>query len=135
MEHANNDTYQQNLTLPSETKVIAPAHNIEHVNQDLKERLGNLIERYSRVWKCKVCYKTGESANNMRQHAEIHIQGAIHSCSICQKSFSTSNSMRVHVNNIHSKLYFCNICGREDMNKMSVNNHKKKCNGTPDKQL
>merc|ERR1712098_1015407 len=124
------DTFQQDQTLPSETKLIVPADNIEHRNQDLNNQLRNLIEKSMGVWICKVCNKTASNAYNMKQHAETHIQGSMHSCSICKKTFSTYNSMRVHVNNIHSKLYFCNACGREDMNKMNVHDHKKKCNGT-----
>jgi len=135
MAKSNDDTFQQYLNTPSETKLIVPADNAEYVNQELNEQLGNLIEKSLGGWRCKVCNKATNNLTNKRQHAETHIQGAIHSCSICQKSFSTSSSMRVHVNNIHSKLYFCNVCGKEDMNKMTVHVHKKKCNGTPEVQV
>ena len=97
-----NDTFQQDLTtIPSETKIIVPVENIDHEVQ-----LTNLIEKYSVGWKFKVCNKTVKYASIIRQHAEIHIQGAMHSCCICKKTFSTSTSLRTHVNNIHSKLYF-----------------------------
>ena len=103
-----NDTFQQDLTtIPSETKIIVPVENI-----DQEVQLTNLIEKYSEGWKCKVCNKTAKYASIIRQHAEIHIQGAMHSGSICKKTFSTSTLLRTHVNNIHSKLYFCKDCGR-----------------------
>ena len=95
-----NDTFQQDLTtIPSETEIIVPVENIDHEVQ-----LTNLIEKYSVGWKCKVCNKTVKYASIIRQHAEIHIQGTMHSCSICKKTFSTRHSLRTHVNNIHSKL-------------------------------
>ena len=126
-----NDTFQQDLTtIPSETKIIVPVENI-----DQEVQLTNLIEKHSGGWKCKVCNKTAKYASIIRQHAEIHIQGAMHSCSICKKTFSTSTSLRTHVNNIHSKLYFCKDCGREDMNKMTLQKHKKNCPGTPEEQM
>jgi len=135
MARGNKDTIHQDLSMPSETKLIVSDNNIEFVNQDLKEQLQNLIEKSMGVWKCKVCNKTAKTAQHMREHAETHIHGVVHSCSICKKTFSTTYSMRTHVNKIHSKLYFCNDCGREDMNKMTVHNHKKKCHGTPEEQM
>ena len=130
----NNDP-QQYLKVPAETKFIVPSENTEYVNQELNEQLGNLIEKSLEDWKCKVCNKTNKFLSHMREHAETHIKGVVHSCSFCKKIFSTSSSMRAHVNNIHSKLYFCMDCGREDMNKMNVQNHKRKCSGTPEEQV
>ena len=130
----NNDP-QQYLKMPSENKLIVPADNAEYVNLELNEQLGNLIEKSLGAWKCKVCNKTDKFLSHIRQHAETHIQGVVHSCSICKKTFATSSSMRVHAINTHSNLYFCTVCGKEDMNKKGVQNHKKKCQGTPEQQM
>jgi len=130
MAKSNDDTIQQDPSMHSETKLIVPPGNAEYLN----EQLGNLLEKSLGVWKCKVCNKTGKYEYHMREHAEIHIQGIVHSCSICKKTFSTTHSMRTHVNDIHSKLYFCKVCRKEDMNKQGVRDHKKKCIGTPEEQ-
>ena len=123
-----NDTFHQDLiTIRS---FIVP---VEIIDQEIQ--LSNLIEKYSGGWKCKVCNKTVKNKSIIRQHAEIHIQGVIHSCSICKKTFSTSSLLRAHVNNIHLKLYFCKDCGKEDMNKITVRNHKNNCHGTPEEQM
>ena len=83
-----------------------------------------MIEKSDSVWKCKVCGKTNPNMGNMLQHAETHIEGMSRDCHICNKSFSNRAGLRVHINNIHSELLSCDLCGKSGMNKKSYYKHK-----------
>jgi len=102
---------------------------------ELDEQLEKLIEKSEGLWKCKICEKTSNFKANLLKHAEIHVEGNIHSCSICVKTFSTRDVLRTHVRDIHSKTYSCMVCGRVDMNRKAVRNHKNKCHGIPEEQM
>jgi len=104
-------------------------------NLELDEQLKKLIEKSEGFWKCKICEKTSDHRKNLIVHAEIHVEGNIHSCSICAKTFRTRGVLRTHVRDIHSKLYSCMVCGKTNMNKMTVKAHKRKCHGIPDEQM
>ena len=109
--------------------------NIANKNHDLDEKLGRMIERSQGIWKCKVCDKVSNRKENIIKHAETHLQGIKHSCHICMKTFPTRPGLQAHINEIHSKLYSCKICGKTDMNKLILRkSHKRNCNGTPQEQ-
>ena len=94
-----------------------------------------MIERSQGLWHCKICNKTSNLKRAIRDHAETHLQGIKHSCHICMKTYPTRHGVKTHMNDIHSKLYSCKICGRTDMNKMILRvTHKQNCNGTPQEQ-
>jgi len=104
-------------------------------NLDLDEKLERMIEGSQGLWKCIVCNKTSNRKANIMNHAETHLQGEKHSCHICMQTYSTRVGVKTHINDVHSKLYSCMMCGRTDMNKnMLRKTHKQNCNGTPQEQ-
>ena len=97
-----------------------------NANSDLDLQILKMIEKSDGVWKCKACGKTNAHKGTVQIHAESHIKGISHACHICNKSFSTKKSLCVHINNIHSELFSCDLCGKSGMNKNSFRNHKRK---------
>ena len=52
-----------------EKKLFVPKKNHEQVEA--------VIEKCMGLWKCKICDKTTKLKNDIRRHAEIHIEGMI----------------------------------------------------------
>ena len=121
--------------IPAENVKKHAEYHIQSNNSDLEEKMDQLIERCRGIWKCKTCDRTALRKDHIRQHVETHIKGVIHSCKICKKHFSTRHTLLSHMYNLHpSRLYSCNVCGRINMNRMNLQKHKLKCEGTPKEQ-
>merc|ERR1712179_684126 len=88
-------------------------------------RLLEMIEKCDGVWKCKVCGRTSNRCSNIKEHAQLHIEGISHFCHICNKSFPNRPSLRNHIKGIHSELSSCDLCGKSGMNKASYFQHKR----------
>ena len=94
-----------------------------------------MIEKSQGSWKCKVCDKVSNRKEHIIKHAETHLQGIKHSCHICMKTYPTRVGVKTHINDVHSKLYTCKVCGRMDMTKITLRvTHKRNCNGIPQEQ-
>ena len=126
----DSSTVQHELIVPD----LGEDFQTETTHVDPKENLEELVEKSLGVWKCKICDKTARDVTNIKLHAEIHLKGILHSCNICEKTFSTTNSLRLHLGRIHTKLYSCMSCGREDMPKRNLVHHNKRCKGIPQEQ-
>ena len=113
---------------------------INHVN-DIKEyqekyvdtiteldlQIEQMIEMKTGIWKCKVCKKSSTNKCIIRQHAEIHIQGLVHTCHICSKTSPTRASLKVHISNFHSGLSLtCDICNKTWVTRNAFNKHNRK---------
>ena len=96
-----------------------------NLNLDLDFQIEQIIEKNEGLWRCKVCEKTDKQKSNIRQHAEIHIEGVVHTCHICSKSFQTRRSLHDHMSFKHSDQSFvCDICDKSGMTKMALRKHK-----------
>merc|ERR1712086_1161527 len=95
-------------------------------NHELALQIGGMIEKQEGLWRCKVCGKTATRESQTRRHAETHIEGLSHVCHICSKTCSTRHSLKDHIYNIHSELISCDICGKNGMNRLAYNSHKRK---------
>jgi len=126
---------QENTVLSYNEIILAndeEESDIANKNLDLDEKLERMIERSQGIWKCKVCDKTSNYKKDIIRHTETHLKGIKHSCNICMKNFPTRHGLNVHTSDLHTQLYFCQICGRTDMNKKTLRQtHKRHCNGTP----
>ena len=92
-------------------------------NTDLDLQILEMIEKSDGVWKCKICGRTTIKKDRIREHAESHIEGMSHTCHICRKSYPNRNTLRCHINNVHSGLFSCDVCGKSGMNKGSYYEH------------
>ena len=97
-----------------------------NANRDLDLQILEIIEKSDGVWKCKICGKTTIQKAHIREHAELHIEGMSHVCHICNKSYPNRHGLRHHINNIHSELLSCDLCGKSGMNKSAYYHHKRK---------
>ena len=98
---------------------------LENANGDLDLQITQMIEKSDGVWKCKLCGKINANKSHLREHAESHIDGMSHACHICNRILSTRKSLRGHINDYHSVLLSCDLCGKSGMNKVAYYRHKK----------
>jgi len=105
--------------------------------ESLNEQVDKLFEQQMGVWKCKMCEKTSNRRENIKAHAETHIGGLRFTCNVCMKNFASRISLSHHVQFLHNskKLYSCSGCGKVNMNRKAVYNHKRYCNGSPEEQI
>ena len=97
-------------------------------NEDLDRQIDQMIEKNYELWQCRICGKTVKKRQEIRNHAETHIEGISHACHICNKASTTRTALRMHIKDNHSQLsYDCNICGKMEMTKMAFKNHKRIC--------
>merc|ERR1712001_327543 len=75
------------------------------LNDEKLEEVENLLVRVGDLWKCKVCGKTSTSGRrrNLRNHAEIHVEGLNYQCQHCNEICSTKGRLFIHIHNKHSK--------------------------------
>ena len=71
-------------------------------NQDLDEKISSLIHKVDGIWTCTVCGKSDKLSNNIKKHAEIHIEGVGRPCGQCGKMLKSRNSLQVHMSRNHS---------------------------------
>ena len=94
----------------------------------LDRQVNQMIEKSDGMWKCKMCGKTAIRVSHIKEHAESHVEGMSPVCHFCNKSFSHRSSLRKHINDIHSELISCDLCGKTGMNKKSYFRHKQRHN-------
>ena len=116
-QHYGSEVSFRNTT---EGKIQTNAHS------DLDLQILEMIEKSDGVWKCKICGKTTMKKVHIKYHAESHIKGISHACHICNKSLSSRKSLRDHINDIHSELLSCDLCGKSGMNKRSYYMHNQR---------
>ena len=77
---------------------------VETENRDLTQlanKIEDMIEKVGGLWTCKMCGKSSNMKQRIRQHVEIHIDGFTHPCNTCGKSFRSKNSLRKHKSLYH----------------------------------
>jgi len=99
--------------------------NLQSTNAELSLQINEIIEKNEGVWGCKICGKTATKNSNIRNHAEMHIEGMSHTCHICSKTFTNRPCLSKHVSDIHSELFSCDICGKTGMARIAYRYHKR----------
>ena len=72
-------------------------------NKQLDFKIEQIVEESLGLWKCKECGKSATTKQQVKLHAEVHIEGVSHSCHICNKLFSTRHHRQVHISRTHKK--------------------------------
>ena len=74
----------------------------EHLSDnDLDIRIEEMIGEHEGLLKCKMCGKMSTRKQDIRRHAETHLEGMPHACQMCSKTFSTRNAFRQHKQRYH----------------------------------
>ena len=95
---------RSNLFPVASTEHSAKKHAVLNtISESLNETLDSMIEKVDGIWKCKVCGKSNNlnKRNDVRRHAETHMEGVSHSCNLCGKEFRCSENLRKHVKTYH----------------------------------
>ena len=50
----------------------------------------------SGMYICKYCSRVSNKKSNMREHAEVHVDGLTFSCDFCDKSYRSHSALRTH---------------------------------------
>ena len=94
------NSYEGSTTLVTAEPLDKPIIALHTDLDDLQEKLNSIVEKVDGIWTCNICGKTNNlnKRNDVRRHAENHIEGVSHPCSICGKTFRSSNAIRQHSN-------------------------------------
>merc|ERR1712129_383306 len=71
------------------------------IDADLDAQVENYITKATNAegltgYQCTTCYKFSLKKQNIRKHAEIHIEGLSFPCNLCERTFKTRNTYRTH---------------------------------------
>ena len=97
-----------------------------YANTDLDTQLQEIVEKNEGVWRCKICGKISKTNQNIKKHAETHVEGNPHICNICNKTYSNRPSLQKHISVIHSELFSCEACEAHGMTRRSLTEHKRR---------
>ena len=77
-------------------------------NDDLENRMAELIEWNGENWSCtscgKIATKTADGKKNLKRHTQIHMEGLSFPCNFCGKEFRCSNNLMTHIYRSHNSV-------------------------------
>ena len=83
----------------------------------LESHIKRVHDKTGEKAECNKCGKTFTAVEGLRKHMKIHQYGRRYRCSQCGMAYAYSNHLKRHVdkthNNVQSKRYKCEICGKE----------------------
>ena len=53
------------------------------------------------MWKCKLCGKTANTRQHLKNHIETHLDGLSFPCELCGKTFRSRNALFIHNTRYH----------------------------------
>ena len=63
---------------------------------EAKQAVDELIMKEGEMWMCKTCGKLAKKNSQIRNHAEIHIDGLSFPCHLCEDTFRSRNLLAKH---------------------------------------
>ena len=101
----------------------------------LDKKIESLIMKNGNKWECKVCGKVAQR-ENMKYHAEKHIEGVYYKCPVCEKVFNTRSSVRSHKYEAHGgRKYSCDQCDFTSNRPRRIRIHKQFTHEEIDKKV
>ena len=95
-------------------------------NAEVDLQIELIVEKNEGMWNCKVCGKLSDRKDIIERHAEIHIEGVVHSCHLCNKTSKTRSSLMMHISSFHSGISFiCDICSKSWVSRNAFNRHNR----------
>ena len=80
--------------------VVSEGTNVYEV---AKKAVEEILFKEGNCWTCKVCNKSSKKNNDMRKHAEIHIEGLSFPCQLCGDTFRSRKLLVYHKQSKHRK--------------------------------
>ena len=106
-EKINTKCQEVSLIVPFDGGVINVAGDV--TKEELEAKKMSIIERVEdgvSNWRCTVCGKTtkvGSKLQDIKRHAETHMEGASYPCNQCGKVSRSSHALQSHVTSYHRK--------------------------------
>ncbi|XP_064597432.1 zinc finger protein 236-like [Liolophura sinensis] len=95
--------------------------------EDTLERRYNISSPAMEPYRCEICGKVLQSANQLTIHKRTHMKVRPYPCRICGSRFTTLSSRRSHERtHLGEKPYFCVVCGTRFTRKYSLKLHENK---------
>ena len=71
--------------------------------QEIDKKLDEMFSvDTSGMYNCNYCSRVSNKKSNMREHAEVHVDGLIFSCNFCDKSYRSHSALRTHNRRHHA---------------------------------
>ena len=87
---------QESFTKKSDRTVSVDAQEGTNVYEEAKRAVDDILMKDGNNWVCKVCNKSSKENNNMRKHAEVHIEGLSFPCQLCGHTFRSRKVLSYH---------------------------------------
>ncbi|KAJ8664285.1 hypothetical protein QAD02_005947 [Eretmocerus hayati] len=81
------------------------------------------VPRYE--FACEICGKCFNYKFNLKNHAKVHDDRAMHPCEHCGEKFKSQTYLKTHIIRIHTedRPFLCEYCGKRFKLKHDLNNH------------
>ena len=96
----HNSKPRQSSQVEAVDKVIVPisSEDVSEVENAVNQ---HLEKDEAGMWKCKLCGKTANTRQHLRNHIETHLEGLSFPCDICGKTFRSRNALFIHNTRYH----------------------------------
>ena len=102
---SNSLMYQENLKQKVENEILK-VYNTETCEssientllemEEIEKAIESMVKKRVSGWTCKVCEKVSVRKDNLKKHAEVHIEDIKRPCLTCGKIFKSQDSLSVH---------------------------------------
>ena len=95
------------IKLEFEDYVAVEPTDLVNVNEmeNLEQKIKDMLDTTSAIWKCTVCGKNASAAKdgrrNLKRHIQTHTEGLTYTCNICGKAYRYKQSQK--------NVYICHI--------------------------
>ena len=92
---------KESFTKKSDRIVSVVAQEGTNVYEEAKRAVDDILIKDGDNWVCKVCNKSSKKSNDMRRHAEVHIEGLSFPCQLCGDIFRSRQHLFDHKRRKH----------------------------------
>ena len=125
-------THEENYVPPeSKTPHTCPdCHKVLKNKNSLNIHKKRMHTEQMKNFHCVLCGKRDMTKQQLLNHNRTHREKIPSACSICNKNFSSKDSASEHYRNYHTEKYTakdftCDQCGKSDLTKIALYDHKR----------
>ena len=91
----------ESKTKKAERIVSVKTNPDTNVYEEAKRAVDEILMKDGDNWVCSVCNKSSTKNNDMRKHAEVHIEGLSFPCQLCGDTFRSRKLLNYHKSRKH----------------------------------